>query len=109
MRTSVLSLAELEERLNLRKDGKASIAKPRERIFPGDGSPLHGTMNGYSMYGCRCELCESVGKPYARERSRRRRREFLDGVVKDNRNTDPNIISSSYFDNYTKNDFRTRF
>lgn len=36
-----------------------------------DQAPIpHGTLPGYFSFGCRCEDCANVGRPYGRERSR---------------------------------------
>jgi len=29
-------------------------------IKPGDGDPRHGTLNGYTNHGCRCEFCRQA-------------------------------------------------
>lgn len=43
------------------------------RIVPGDGDSRHGTVNGYSNLGCRCEICRR-----ANTEAQRRRRERPD-------------------------------
>lgn len=39
-----------------------------------DQAPIpHGTLPGYFSFGCRCDDCAGVGRPYAKERSRQQR------------------------------------
>ena len=39
----------------------------RKRIYPGDGDPRHGTVNGYQNLRCRCALCGAAWATYYRE------------------------------------------
>ncbi len=39
----------------------------RNRIQSGDGDPRHGTTNGYSNHGCRCEDCTVAWATYHRQ------------------------------------------
>lgn len=39
----------------------------RQKIFTGDGDPRHGTTNGYSNLGCRCDECKTAHADYHRE------------------------------------------
>lgn len=32
----------------------------KNRMIPGDGDPRHGTANGYTNQGCRCDLCRAA-------------------------------------------------
>lgn len=44
----------------------------REKGLP-DGDPIHGTLNGYNTYACRCRMCKFVDSAYrARLRERRK-------------------------------------
>lgn len=36
-------------------------------IKAGDGDPRHGTNNGYTNYGCRCDLCRKANAIYVSE------------------------------------------
>lgn len=54
-----------------------ALRNRRERTSRGlpPEDPRHGTLNGYSNYGCKCEGCKAAGKAYVRKRRR-------DGVTK---------------------------
>ena len=40
------------------------------RIYPGDGDPRHGTLNGYNHLTCRCDDCRTAPRQYQRGRRR---------------------------------------
>src|ERR1043166_3390219 len=41
------------------------------RAVNGDPTVPHGTISGFTNWGCRCERCEAVGPPYTRKQLRR--------------------------------------
>ena len=48
---------------------KRTAAQKKQKIFPGDGDPRHGTMNGYTNLNCRCEECKEWQAGYHRSRT----------------------------------------
>lgn len=47
--------------------------KERMRIIRGTEPPNHGTLSGYTYYGCRCGPCRSVALEYERKNTERKR------------------------------------
>lgn len=43
-----------------------SIPRKPSRIYPGDGDPRHGTINGYQNLKCRCPDCSAAKMDYER-------------------------------------------
>ena len=42
------------------------MASRHRPLVPGDGSPRHGKVTGYSRYGCKCEACREANAAYHR-------------------------------------------
>lgn len=55
-----------------RQQSEESRDYRRDRRLNGipTGDPRHGTLNGYSNYGCRCDDCSRVKKKYEQDRRR---------------------------------------
>jgi hypothetical protein len=49
--------------------------RPTPFIHPGDGDPRHGSNNGYSNLGCRCQHCRQAWARTYQERRERKRSE----------------------------------
>lgn len=55
----------------------------RSKILPDDDDPRHGTANGYSNLGCRCDKCRAAGTSRLQaQRAARARRGLPEGDLR---------------------------
>jgi len=57
------------KKISYDKDGKR-LARERRKRGLAEDNPRHGTLNGYSNYGCRCEPCSEAGILYNKGRGK---------------------------------------